>query len=96
MFRISDLRVRDVIDVVDGKRLGFVEDLELDLEQGRVKALIVPGAPRLMGLFGRERDYLIPWEYVLKVGEDVILVEVPDPSAVSHRRGGRRLDRYER
>lgn len=87
MVRISDLRSREVIDVIKGRRLGFVEDLQLDLSEGRISALIVPGGPRFFGVFGREQDYVIPWEYVIKVGEDVILVELVEPAEFRTSRG---------
>lgn len=72
----ADLRVREVINVVDGKRLGHVADLEVDLDLGRVTALVVPGPARFFGLFGRDKDYVIPWANILKIGVDVILVEI--------------------
>ncbi|MBX5476698.1 MAG: YlmC/YmxH family sporulation protein [Clostridia bacterium] len=75
-FKASDLRVRDVIDVVEGRRLGFVYDLEVDLDAGRVTALVIPGPARFFGLFGRERDLVIPWKDIVKIGEDVILVHL--------------------
>lgn len=76
MLKTSDLRVREVINIEDGRRLGMMTDLEVDLEEGRVTALIVPGPARFFGLFGRERDYVIPWEKIVKIGVDVILVEM--------------------
>jgi len=75
--RTSDLRTREVVNVIDGKRLGTITDLEIDLSAGRVLAIVVPGEGRLFGLFGREEDYVIPWERIRKIGADVILVEVP-------------------
>jgi len=75
--KISELRVRDVINIADGRRLGLLCDVEMDLERGRITALIVPGPARFFGLFGRERDYVIAWDDIVKVGEDVILVDVP-------------------
>lgn len=74
--RSSELRARDVISILDGKRLGLVADLELDLEQGRILSIIVPGPGRFFGLLGREKDYVIPWEKIAKIGVDVILVEI--------------------
>jgi YlmC/YmxH family sporulation protein len=75
--KISDLRVRDVINIADGRRLGLICDVELDLQHGRITALVVPGPARFFGLFGRERDYVIAWDDIVKIGEDVILVDVP-------------------
>lgn len=77
MIRVSDLRQRDVINTVDGRRLGIISDLDVDLNAGRVTGLIIPGQARMLGLFGREGDVYIPWEKIIKIGSDVILVELP-------------------
>jgi YlmC/YmxH family sporulation protein len=74
--RTSELRAREVVNIVDGKRLGAINDVELDLATGRVIALIVPGGGRFFGLFGRDEEYIIPWDRIRKIGADVILVEV--------------------
>ena len=73
--RIAELRYKEVISVEDGSRYGYVGDMEVDLESGQVKALIVPGKRRFFGLFGREEDKIIPWNAVKRFGEDIILVE---------------------
>ncbi len=73
--RIAELRYKEVISVEDGSRYGYVGDMEVDLESGQVKALIVPGRRRFFGLFGREEDKIIPWIAVRRFGEDIILVE---------------------
>lgn len=73
--RIAELRYKEVICVADGSRFGYVEDLEVELETGRVRALVVPGRRRFFGLFGREPDRHIPWSSVRRFGEDIILVE---------------------
>jgi YlmC/YmxH family sporulation protein len=76
MLKTSELRMKDVINVVDGRRLGLIGDLELDLEQGCVKSVVVPGMSRFLGLFGRDRDTVIDWKQINKIGQDVILVEI--------------------
>jgi len=76
MVKVSELRERDVVNVSDGRRLGYVEDIEMDLANGRVTAIVVPGQGRLVGLMGRGRDLVIPWEQIRKIGTDVILVEI--------------------
>jgi len=75
--RVSDLRLRDVVNILDGRRLGVVSDVEVDLGSGRIVAIVVPGPGRFLGIFGREADYVIPWERIRKIGSDVILVELP-------------------
>ena len=81
--RLEELRYKEVISVTDGCRFGFVEDAELDLDNGRVTALIIPGRRRFFGLLGREADRLIPWDMVRRFGDDIILVgEVPTIPAI--------------
>lgn len=73
--RITQLRSKEIIDIHSGCRYGYVGDLEIDLETGRVQALVVPGRLRLFGLLGRERERVFPWNAVRRFGEDIILVE---------------------
>ena len=68
--RIAELRYKEVISVEDGARYGYVGDMEVDLETGQVKALIVPGRRRFFGLLGREEDKIIPWNAVKRFGEE--------------------------
>lgn len=77
MLRMSDLRERDIVEVASGRRLGAVGDMEIDPDTGTIAALIVPGSPRFLGLFGSEEACRIPWTDVVTIGEDVILVRVP-------------------
>lgn len=72
--RISDLSLREVIDLDSGRRLGRVRDALVDTGTGRVTALIVPGRLRCLGLLGREEELLLPWEALEKLGEDILLV----------------------
>ena len=73
--RAEELRCKEVISVADGSRLGFVGDMEIDLEQGQIRALIIPGRRRFFGLLGRDPDRRISWESVRRFGDDIILVE---------------------
>ncbi|MNI08191.1 PRC-barrel domain protein [compost metagenome] len=63
---------------MDGKKLGQVSDLELDLRQGRIEAIIVPNSGRFFGLFGTGTDVIIPWKNIVKIGMDVVLVKIDD------------------
>lgn len=73
--RIVDLRCKEVINVCDGCRLGFPCDVEVDMVTGRMVAIIVPGPCRFFGLFGRSEDFVVPWDCIKRIGDDVILVE---------------------
>ena len=75
--RVSELRYKEIINVSDGSRYGWVGDVEVDLDSGQVRALVVPGRLRLFGLLGREVDRVFPWEAVRRFGADTILVETP-------------------
>ncbi|MHB9145195.1 MAG: YlmC/YmxH family sporulation protein [Symbiobacteriia bacterium] len=76
MHKISDLRQRDVINIMDGKRLGLVSDVDVDPETGRIIALIVPGPGRFLGIFGGGADFIIHWHKIVRIGPDVILVDL--------------------
>lgn len=74
--RLSEFRMKEVINVTDGCRLGYVCDLEMELPEGRICALIVPGPCKWFGLVGRGAEYVIPWHCIKRVGNDTILVDV--------------------
>ena len=51
--RMGDLRMKEVISVKNGGRLGFVCDVEIDTSTAKITALVVYGRSRLFGLLGR-------------------------------------------
>lgn len=75
MFRISDFRQKEVINISNGERLGFVTDAVIDEENGAVKALLVPKKGKTLGVFGKETEYEISWNDIRKIGEDIVLVD---------------------
>ncbi len=74
--RITELHCKEVICVSDGSRLGFVCDVEVEVPDGCVTAIVVPGPCRLFGAFGRNDDYVIPWRCIRRIGPDIILVDI--------------------
>ena len=77
LVRFFQLRRKEVINLCDGCKLGYVGDLEICLPEGPVKAIIVFGPCRFFGLFGRGEDYYIPWDCVQKFGDDIVLIDKP-------------------
>lgn len=81
--KISDLRMREVINLADGRRLGPIKDIDIDLEQGRISAIILPGAGKFFSFFGREEEIVVPWEKIKRIGVDVILVDLRDIAGIN-------------
>lgn len=74
---LSELRAKDVVNTLDGKRLGKVMDLEFDPCTGRVEAIVVPGEFKVShALRGEKCGVVIPWQRICKIGENVILVQL--------------------
>ncbi|PTM59211.1 YlmC/YmxH family sporulation protein [Desmospora activa] len=76
MIKISDLQAKDVVNVGDGRKLGQIHDLDIDLRSGRIRALMVPGETRLFGLWTGGKEWVISWNQIVKIGSDVILVRL--------------------
>ncbi len=76
MISTADLREKEIINILDGRRLGYVADIEINLDKGKIEAIIVPEPGKFLGLFRKESDFVIEWDEIKKIGEDVILVEL--------------------
>ena len=76
---LSDLRYKEVINTKTGQRLGYINDVEIDMTDGHVTALIVPGQRKMGGLMPGDTDYCLPWGSINRMGNDIILTEVCDP-----------------
>ena len=71
-----DFRHKEVVNINNGKRLGFVQDVCANLETGRITSIIVPGGKKLMSMFAKEEDIVIEWEKIKCIGDDIILVDI--------------------
>lgn len=74
--RMGDLRNKEVINIADGDRIGYVNDLELDTETAKLKYIVIYGKAKLFGLFGREEDIVIPWDQIVLFGDETVLVKL--------------------
>ncbi|MDD2553613.1 MAG: YlmC/YmxH family sporulation protein [Desulfotomaculaceae bacterium] len=78
LFKISDLGLRDIVNLVDGAKLGPVSDVYIDLETGKVISLVLSGGRKYFGLLAAGSDVVVPWEKIKKIGVDTVLVEVEE------------------
>lgn len=69
----NDLRKKEVVNTLDGKKLGRICDLVFCYPENRVIGFVVPGS-RAFGL--KREEYFISMKCISKIGEDVILVSV--------------------
>ena len=74
--RFTDLQCKEVICVNDGRRLGFITDIQIDVPEGNVLAVVVPGPCRFLGIAGRHDDFVIPWKCIRRIGPDIVLVDI--------------------
>ena len=78
-----ELRDKEVINVLTGKRLGFINDIELDVSCGRITRILLPPPNKYFSIFTAKECICIPWENVEKIGSDTILVRYYEPCQVS-------------
>ena len=77
MLKISEFQLKDVVNVADGKKLGNVGDIDIDLTTGKIQAVIIGGS-RVLGFFGKDDEIVIPWKNIVQIGSDVIFVRYKD------------------
>ncbi len=75
MGRALTFKQKEVINIRDGRRMGFVQDVEADFENGNITAIIVQGNNKLFSV-GNKNDVVIPWNKITRIGEDTILVDI--------------------
>ncbi|MBO7170676.1 MAG: YlmC/YmxH family sporulation protein [Clostridia bacterium] len=69
----EDFREKEVVNLCDGRRLGCVSEVEFNVCDGKLTAIVVPAGNCVLG-FGCKEKIVIPWERIERIGEDVILV----------------------
>lgn len=76
---IAELRNKEVICKSNGAKLGNVDDVEIDIECGKLVSIVIYGKSRMMGFWGKCEDLVIPWCDIDVIGEDTILVNCTCP-----------------
>ena len=80
MLSTDKLKNKEVINICDGRSMGFVSDIEVNIEEGKIEGIVIPKERGFLGIFGKsENDLLVSWDRVRTVGDDVILVDIQEP-----------------
>lgn len=72
--RLSELQAKDIVNVIDGKKLGRIIDVVVD--GGKMYNLVIEPKRFFLNIFKRGEEVTIKWENIEKIGEDVILVKL--------------------
>lgn len=84
---LSELKEKEVVTLGKGRRLGHISDVEVDLQEERITAIVLPREGGRISFFDEREVWRIPWEKIKRIGEDVILVEADSVLAQKERRG---------
>ena len=72
--RLSALQSKEIIDIVDGKKVGKIIDIVIDPSTGKINSMVIERGFNRKILSSKE-EYEVKWMQILKIGEDIILVD---------------------
>jgi len=71
---LSDLQNKDIVNILDGKKIGNIIDARFNISTGVIEKLIIEPTKSLFSLKNNELE--INFSEIKKIGEDVILIEI--------------------
>lgn len=72
---LSELSTKDVVNNEDGIKLGRIVDIEIDIATGKVLNVTIDRGFRIASIFSSKNQTIIPWSRIIKIGNDVIIVD---------------------
>ncbi len=72
---LTDLRSKEVVNMNNGTRLGYVTDIEIDTCTGCLVSITVFCGKSFCGFFGKGEEIVICWKDICVIGDDTILVK---------------------
>lgn len=75
METLLNLQTKEIVSVETGARIGYIIDLEIDVDSGLITDIIVGNRSSLAHLFNKRDEIIIPWDKIITLGNDVILVK---------------------
>lgn len=76
--RLSELEGKEVINLVDGARLGVIgeADMLIDIHTGEIHSIVLPQRGTFFSLWADRQNMIIPWQAIKRIGNEVIIVEL--------------------
>lgn len=75
---LSQLKSMEVVDISEGKRLGFIGDIIFDEDISYIKSFIIPYQSGVFSVFKRKEEIEIGWDQIKVIGVDIMLVDLSD------------------
>lgn len=72
--KLSELSYKDVIREEDGTKLGRIQDITIDAATGKILSIHLNNNFKF-NIFSVKEQMMIPWNKIVKIGSDVIIVE---------------------
>ena len=69
--RLSDLQLKEIVNISNGKRIGVIIDVIID-EKGIIKSLVLE---EKRGRRFSHDEYNVLWSQIVKIGDDIILID---------------------
>lgn len=69
---LSDLQTKEIIDITTGRRMGIIIDVVVDMS-GKIKSLVLQ--EKRIKKFKVLEDFEVTWEEIIKIGDDIILID---------------------
>ena len=73
--KLSEISSKDVINDEDGVKLGKIVDAEIDVATGKIVNVTIYRGFKFFNVFGSKDNVQIPWNKIIKIGNDVVIVE---------------------
>lgn len=73
---LSDMQVKEIVSVVDGRKLGKIVDVNVDSINGKINFFVCEQRRLFKRLFGSNSEVKFTFEDIDKIGEDVILIKL--------------------
>ncbi|MCD8502507.1 MAG: YlmC/YmxH family sporulation protein [Bacillaceae bacterium] len=75
--RLSEISGKEIVDFDKGERLGILgqTDLVIDEETGQIESFVIPSL-KWFGLGKKEKEVIVHWRQIMKIGTDMIMIDV--------------------
>ena len=77
---LNQLQGKEIINLATGEKLGMITEVELTFERetGNLNSVLIPVERGIFNFLGEERFLEIPWDSIIKIGEEVIVINLGD------------------